>query len=53
MKDATRDIVDNLWQDLIDRYLLDQVDADDQLRILMTWYDIVEGTLDGYDATIK
>lgn len=53
-REIARDLVDQIWEDLQDRKgMLEEVDPDIQLEILVAWYNIAEGVLDGYTATIK
>ena len=49
MHDVAKDIVDELWADLQDRSMTEGIDPNDQLEILISWYAIVEGMLDGHD----
>ena len=52
MHDTAKDIVDELWADVQDRGMVEDLAPDEQLEILISWYSIVEGILDGYEATI-
>ena len=42
---------DELWADVQDRGMVEDLAPDEQLEILISWYAIVEGTLDGHDYT--
>ena len=53
MREDARDVVDELWEDLDRRGIIFDLHPDEQLDILCSWYGIVEGTLDAYDAIIK
>ena len=48
MHDTAKDIVDELWADVQDRGMVEDLAPDEQLEILISWYAIVEGMLDGH-----
>ena len=50
MHDVAKDIVDELWADVQDRGLVEDLAPDEQLEILISWYAIVDGMLDGHFA---